>query len=483
MQKILAVDLGTTLIKCTLFDEAGHMLRVERLPCHLKHSAPGWAEQDVSVWYEGVCELIHTISEAHGGDEIRAICISSQGISFVPVDEQLRPLADALSWLDVRGEAESQEMSGLLPEAEWFRRTGKFLSAGYTLPKLLWLKKYAPALLAKASKLLLAMDYVNARMTGLSVTDHTMASGTMLYNVGQHRWDPSILSAVHLDQALLPDILPSGARIGPINEETMRRTGLSADTLVFNGGQDQKVAAFAAGIDGLHSSLSLGTAGALEILVENAAGQTLLPFFPYLLPGTTLVEGCISTTGAAIQWVKDILCPDLSFDQMNQLASTAAPASQTLRFYPHLNKPGTPHRRLECFGSIQGISLNIGRGELIRSLYESLACEFRLNLEQAAQAGSHTRELLVFGGASKSHIFCQIISNVTGLPLRVFENSELCSVGAARLAAEGLGLDGRRFAEAAAGAVLEYSPQADLAAQYNDYYSGYIELYHHASGI
>lgn len=483
MQKILAVDLGTTLIKCTLFDEAGHILSVERLPCHLKYSVPGWAEQNVSVWYEGVCGLIRTIGEAHGAGDIKAICISSQGISFVPVDEQLRPLADALSWLDVRGEAESREMSGLFPEAEWFRRTGKFLSAGYTLPKLLWLKKHAPAVLAKASKILLAMDYVNARMTGLSVTDHTMASGTMLYNVGQRTWDPSILSAVSLEPSLLPEILPSGTRIGSINEETMRRTGLSADTLVFNGGQDQKVAAFAAGIDDFHASLSLGTAGALEILVDNAAGQTLLPFFPYLLPDTTLVEGCISTTGAAIQWVKDTLCPDLSFDMMNQLAAAAAPASQTLRFYPHLNKPGTPHHRMECFGMIQGISLDVGRGELIRSLYEGLACEFRLNLEQAAQAGSRTRELLVFGGASKSHIFCQIISNVTGLPLRVYENSELCSVGAARLAAEGLGLDGRRFAEAAAGATLEYTPQAELAAQYNDYYSDYTALYQHSSSM
>lgn len=477
MKKLIAVDLGTTLIKCTLFDESGKVLCLERLPCHLQHPHPGWAQQDANLWYTGVCDLIRSFVQAYGPEEIAGICISSQGISLVPVDAQFQPLMDAISWLDIRAEEETAALAEKMPVDQWFTRTGKFLSPGYTLPKILWLRKHRPELTEKTHQYLLPLDYLNARMTSNAVTDHTMAAGTMCYRVSSGTWDPEILALAGLQEKQLSTIRPSGEAVGPINEETAQRTGLSPQTLVFNGGQDQKVAAFAAGIQPHCSSLSLGTAGALEILVEDAASQNLLPFFPYVIPGQTLVEGCINTTGAAIQWMKDTLFPEASFDEMNALAAASPPGSHNVRFYPHLNKPGTPHRGLDQFGSIQGLSLGIGRGDIIRSLYEGLAYEFRLNLEQAAQAGSHTKELLLFGGASKSNIFCQIIADVTGLGLRVFENGELCSIGAAKLAAQGLGLDAERLTQTAAGCVQVYSPQPETAKQYEALYAQYVKEY------
>lgn len=477
MQKIIAVDLGTTLIKCTLFDESGRTLAVERLPCHLQHSKPGWAQQNAELWYAGVCDLIQSITRVHDPGEITGICISSQGISVVPVDAQFHPLMDAVSWLDLRGAEEIPSLSELFSEPEWFRRTGKFLSGSYTLPKILWLQKHHPDVAAKTWKYLLPMDYMNARMTGRAVTDHTMASGTMCYQINRGGWDPSILALTGLEEDYLPEILPSGTPVGRLNMETVQKTGLSTETIVFNGGQDQKVAAYAAGIDRDRSSLSLGTAGALEILVDDPVGQTLLPFFPHVIPGQTLVEGCVSTTGAAIQWLKDTLCPDLTFEEMNHLAASVSPGSGTLRFYPHMSKPGSPHRGLNCYGSIQGLSLGVNRGDLIRSLYEGLSFEFRQNLEYAARVGSHTRELLVFGGASKSSIFCQIIANVTGLRLHVFENGELCSIGAAKLAAGGLGWNADSFAKTAAGRTLIYEPEPELMEQYQNFYGAYIQAY------
>lgn len=477
MTKLIAVDLGTTLVKCTLFEESGRTLASESLPCGLTYPAQDRAEQDAELWYTGVCDAIARLVAACGPEEIRGLSISSQGISVVPVDDQFRPLRTALSWLDVRADEECSLLAKALPVESWFRKTGKFLGPGYTLPKLLWLRRNEPEIFSAASKFLLPMDYVNARMTGHAVTDHTMAAGTMAYDVTMGDWDPALLALAGLTPDHLAQIQPSGALVGPINEETARRTGLPRETLVFNGGQDQKVAAFGAEIDAKRGSLSLGTAGALEIFVKDAASQSLLPFFPYTVPGQTLVEGCVNTAGAAIQWLKDTVCPDISFDELNRLAAASPVGSSGVRFYPHLSRPGTPHRGRSEYGSIRELSLGVTRGDLIRCLYEGLAYEFRLNLEYARQAGSELEQLILFGGASKSPVFCQIIADVTGLKIEAAENGEMGGIGAAKLSAQGLGLDSIGFARAAAGSTKQYLPDPDAVRLYDSLYQQYIETY------
>lgn len=477
MKKIIAADMGTTLLKCVLFDQNGNVLMQEQLNCHLRYPMPGWVQQDAQFWYDGVCTLIGRFVEAYGAEDIAGICISSQGISIVPVDAEYQPLMEAVSWLDTRAEAEIAEMEKIFSADEWFAQTGKFISACYTLPKILWLRKHCPELTERTYKYLLPMDYLNARMTGRAVTDHTMAAGTMCYRISSGSWDTEIMEKLGLDESLFPEIILSGELVGAINAETAQKTGLLTDTLVFNGGQDQKVAAFAAGITFQSASISLGTAGALEILVEDASKQKLLPFFPYIHPNQTLVEGCINTAGAAIQWVKDTVFSNLSFDEMNSLAAASPVGSKSVQFYPHLSKPGTPHRGESQFGSIHGISLGVGRGELIRSLYEGLAYEIRLNLEQAYQAGGHTKALFIFGGGSKSEVFCQIIADVTGLKVCAFENGELCSIGAAKLALKGLRLDLEDFVTTAAGLVKEYLPDMENVVAYKTLYIQYLQRY------
>lgn len=476
MAKLIAVDLGTTLVKCTLFEEDGRTLATESLPGHLVYPTPEQAEQDAELWYADVCETISRLTAAYDPADIRGISISSQGISVVPVDEQFHPLRPAISWLDRRTDNECKELTAQRSPEEWFRRTGKF-PGGWTLAKILWFRNHEPEIFHSASKFLLPMDYVNARMTGNAVTEHTLASGTLCLNLNLDQWDPEILEENGLRPEQLAEIRPAGALVGPINEETIRRTGLCPGTLVFNGGQDQKVAAFAAEITSECASLSLGTAGAMEVFVEDPTAQDTLPVFPYIASDKTLVEICINTTGAAIQWFKDTLAPDLSFDDLNRLAEQAPIGSKGVHFYPHLAGPGSPHKNKSFMGSIQEISLSVNRGDLFRSLFEGLAYEIRLNLECARKAGSNLQQLVLFGGASKSEIFCQIISDVTNLEIFATKNGEFGSIGAAKLAALGLGLDASGFASGAIGEKRRYSPNPSAVAQYDALYQKYIEIY------
>lgn len=477
MTKYIAIDLGTTLIKCSLYDETGNTLGIESIPCSPTYPSQNKVEQDADLWYKGVCEVISKLVKLTGAEDIKGISVSSQGISVVPVDENFNPLRTAISWLDTRADKECEFLGKQLSTDEWFCITGKFLSSCYTLPKLLWIKNNEPEIFENAYKFLMPMDFVNARLTGKAVTDHTMASGTMLYSISGGKWDDKLLKLSGIKEEKLPEIAYSGELIGSINEETVKLTGLKPDTLVFNGGQDQKVAAYGAEITPKRGSLSLGTAGALEIFVHDATRQNLMPFFPYTVPGQTLIEGVINTTGAAIEWFRKTIAPEMSFDELNILADKAPIGCEGVYFYPHLSRPGTPHKGNAEFGSVQGISLGTGRGELMRSLYEGLACEIRLNLECIKKCGSDLEELILFGGASKSSVFCQIIADVTNLKILVAENGELGGIGAAKLAAEGLGKDGKSFARKASGNTKIYNPDIKNVTEYNKIYNNYKKHY------
>lgn len=475
--KVISIDLGTTLIKCFLYDEKGKTLASESIPCSLEHSDKGYAEQNANLWYDGVCSAIKSLIRSYDVKEIKGISISSQGISIVPVDKNFRPLYNAISWLDSRALKECETLKEKWSEEKWFSITGKFISPLYTLPKLLWFKNNKSEIYNSAYKFLMPMDYLNARMTSEAVTDHTMASGTMLYNVEDNCWDEEILSCFEIKSKLLPQIQASGTLVGTINEETAGKTGLSIKTKIYNGAQDQKAAAFGASITNKRASLSLGTAGALEIFVKDAKKQNYLPFFPHTNPVHTLLEGCINTTGAAIQWFKDIIAPELTFDELNKMAEHSPIGSNNTYFYPHLSTPGTPHKSRDEYGFIKGISLKTDKGDLFRCLYEGLAFEIRLNLEYAKKAGSDLNEIVVFGGVAKSRIFCSIIANVTNLKIIATENGEMSGIGAAKFALYSLKKDADIFAHTVSGKEKIYLPDEETVNKYNKLYNQYIKHY------
>jgi len=472
MAKVLAIDLGTTLVKCTLFDTDGQMLAVESIRCCLEYPGPDMVEQDVSVWYEEVCTAIRKLLVGHDPSDVLGLSVSSQGISVVPVDEGFSPLSKAISWLDKRGKDECFPYFSALSRERWLARTGKDPSKGWTLGKILWLRKNRPDLYQKTSKFLMPVDFLNAKMTGCAVTDYTLAAGTTLYDLEKEDWSDEVLEIVGLSRNQLAEIRPSGAYVGEINEETIKRTGLKPGTKVFNGGQDQKVAAFAVGISQHRTSLSLGTAAAIEVFVQNPFCQNKLPVFPYITPGQLVVEGCVGTAGATVQWMKDTICGDLDFEMVNQLAAESEIGAGGIWFVPTFNqKADIP---MESYGSVRNITLATTRGDLIRAMYEGLAYEIRRIMDAAKEAGSETRELVAFGGISKSDVFCQIVSDVLDLNIQVTENSEMCSIGAAKFVVAGMGMDSDAFAASALGNVRLFIPNEEAVKRYEDLYRTYI---------
>jgi len=472
MNYVIGLDLGTTCVKAMLFDEKGNIVSSAGADDELFTPRQGWAEQNALRWVELSAGVIRAAVSGAGIDpgDVLAMSISSQGITVVPVDREFSPLGIAINWLDTRATDEIEIIRSSRNEEEIYKITGKTLNPAYTLPKILWLKRNEPDIYARAYKLLLPHNYLCAHLTGIPVTDHTMAGGTMLYDLNQQKWSDELLGLFDVDIGLLPEIRWGGAPVGPLTNKAAELFGLSEKTLLISGGQDQKIAAFGANLQMGSATISLGTCAAIEFMFDHAPYHPTrdLASFSYLEPGKWVLEACVSTAGAAIKWARDILFPDLGFDDMNEAAATCT-TSGGVFFYPYLQGSGTPHNT-SAQGAFTGLTLGTSKEELIRAIFEGVAMEVYANLCSARDAGVSVSGMCLFGGASKSALLCQILADVTGCAIQTFSTPEMGAFGAAKLAANAVGF--KDFSLPASG-VRE--PDVRQSARYSDQYQLYKE--------
>lgn len=475
MKYVIGLDLGTTCVKALLFDEFGSICAQASRDDALITPKKGWVEQDARAWLRLGAEVVRETVERAGivPEQVAALSVSSQGITVVPVDGAFHPLANAINWLDVRTEQELVEISTKGHETI-YAITGKNVTAGgYTLAKLLWLKKHEPQLFKEAAWFLLPHDFVVAHLCGKAVTDHTMASATMLYDVSAQCWSREILDGFGIDEARLPKLMWAGEVAGTLSEEAARLWNLSTSTAVVVGGQDQKVAAYGAGLNVRTSSISMGTCGAYEFLFETppSCPGRHLPAFSFLEKGKWTLEGCTYTAGAAIKWARDQLFTGLSYDEINLLAEQSSAGCNGVTFHPYLSGSGTPHF-LEANGVFGGLTLDVTRNDMARAIFEGIAYEARANLQAAQDAGVRSESLVIFGGGSRSALLCQTIADVTGRSLTSFACPEMGAMGAAKLCAKALSWTG--FDQGAHEGARQWTPDAKRSKIYDDFYFRYL---------
>ncbi|MDR0405561.1 MAG: hypothetical protein LBH54_02070 [Clostridiales bacterium] len=412
----IGVDLGTTNCKACLYDENGTVLAKSASPQRLI-TENGSAEQDANGWFEGVKRCIKALAAKN----VAAIGISTQGISFVPVDRDGNPLCNAVTWLDTRAHAETERLREVFGEKVIYEKTGKPLNAAYTLPKLLWLQAHRPDLYRRADQFLLPLDYLNLKLTGRAVTDRSMASGTMLYHLAARDWDADLTEFSGIAREQLPEIGTAGTRVGTLLPNAARELDLPETVTVILGGQDQKLAALGAGIAEGVCTVSLGTATAVSKL--NPPHGSGCPLFDFD-DGRVFAEASIPTTGAAIAWLSGVL--RVGYGEMDALAAKSPSGANGVRFGVDFT----------VGGGVSGLTLNTSSGDLVRALYEGIAREIK---DKIAQMGGAER-LRVFGGGANSAVLLRVISEVTQIDLRAARTAETAALGAAILAKKGAGI-------------------------------------------
>ncbi|MBE6562111.1 MAG: hypothetical protein E7660_00055 [Ruminococcaceae bacterium] len=415
----LGIDLGTTGLKCVMYDKDGTVLSEynEEYPLIFIGS---FVEQDANLWWEKICEAVRGLSAECGG-EVKALSISTQGISFVPVDENGNTLYNSINWLDMRAGDECSELAARFGEAVIFKKTGKLCDASYSLPKIMWFKKHRSEIWNKTYKILFPLDYLNMKLTGKFVTDYTIAGGTMLYNIRDLCWDREIMEYCGIDENILPDVVPMGTDIGKILPEVAEAFGISSECHVIMGAQDQKVAAIGAGLNEEVCTMSFGTATAVTKMQKCALDRSEVCQFRFD-DNYYVSEGVAETSGAALKWLSHMM-GDISYKEMDVLAETSVAGANGV----------TMETQFSVGASMSGMTLSTTKGDLIYALYEGVCRETALRIKQMGGAN----EIRVFGGGSKSRIWCDILARITGCRVCILDTPETASRGAAILASKG----------------------------------------------
>lgn len=436
MAYYLAIDLGTTGCRSILLDQTLKIVGEDYQEYGLITPYEKWVEQDAELWWEMTVQTVKAaIGKSHiTGKEIRGIGISSQGITIVPVDEQGMPLCNAISWLDTRSDQQLIEIEKKISFREMFTLTGKRMDSAYTLPKILWLKEHRPEIFQKAHKFLMPMDFLIGKLTGNPVTDHSMASGTLMYDIKRSCWSDSVLDMFDIPKQKLPEILRSGEIAGTVMPEVARMLGISEDCVVAVGAQDQKCAALGAGLKNGTMTVSLGTAAAVEKLwlEPKTEGDTRIGWSSYIHQETWVTEGVISTAASVLRWLRDTMFVGMRYEQIDQEAQEALKRGSSLLCFPYLGGPSDPNNYPDSIGCFYGISLATQRGDFALAVMEGVAFQLRSMLE-VMDAYGKVDQLVLFGGGSKSDLWCRLIANITGMTITVPQTPEVAAAGAAIL--------------------------------------------------
>jgi len=501
MPLLIGLDIGTTSVKVGLFEASGRQLASVGREYQLDHPTPDRAEADAEGYWTASISAIREALRVEGADpaQVAAIAVSSQGETVVAVDAQGRPLGPAIVWLDNRALAEARELADRFGDAEVYERTGvPTVNPTWTACKLLWWRRHDPALFAGASRFLLAEDFVLHRLTGRFVTEGSVQSTTLLYDIRSHAWWDEMLEAVGVEPGRLPELVPPGSIVGALTAEAAAALGLPTNVKIVAGGMDQGAGALGVGnfggvghVGGSIVSESTGGALTLQATVDrhggDPSGQT--PVYVHSAPDRYLYCPVCPTGGMALTWFRDQFGAEEvsrashegrhAYDLLTELAAEVPPGADGLTMLPHLMGAFSPEYEPEARGVFYGFTLHHGKPHFARAVLEAVAFMLRRNLELLAQAGAPATEIRSHGGGARSALRSQIKADACGLPVVTLAGEDAAVRGDAMLAGVATGAFPDLAAAAAAMVRVErrFEPDLGTRAAYDDAYGRYVRLF------
>lgn len=454
MAYLLGIDSGTTAVKVALIDEEKGPVATASVDCSVLCTDGTFLEVDMERYWDACKECLSIMAKEKNVDmtQVKALAISSQGVTFVPVDRFGRQLGKGLFFYDTRARGEAEELIGHFGEEKIYGITGQpGVSEIFEAPKLLWIRKHEPQRFKDIHKVLLVHDYLVFKLTGKFICVHPLISSSLLFDIQQKKWWDEMLDFLGLAADKLPDILKSGDIVGVVTEKAAADTGLSPNTLVIAGAIDQVCGMVGVGnIDFGTVSESTGSVLAVHTVSDKPYGSkdAGIHNFCNAIKNTYALMGVSPTAGTALNWFKENFSEKESaetlrgnsFELLIAEAEGVGAGSEGLLMLPHLSGRGSPNPNSLAKGVFYGFRLNHRRGHFVRALMESIAYMLRSNIEVYQKMGITVKEIRSFGGGSKSRLWNQIKADVCGLPIITSAFDEPGCMGAAILAGVGSGV-------------------------------------------
>jgi xylulokinase len=480
---VIGVDSSTTACKAIAWDRHGRAVAEGRASYPLLQPRPNWYEQDAERWWSGACAALRELLGQVSAAQVEALCITHQRESFVPVDDQGRPIRNAILWLDERSRPQVAFLERTIGRDRFHQITGKPLTTNPSLPKIAWLMAHEPEVVARTAKFLDAHAFLVHRLTGAFRTSLACADPTGLIDMQAHAWATDLVRELGLRLEQFPALVEPGAIIGHVCDEAATVTGLAVGLPVVAGAGDGQCAGLGANATGGgRASLNMGTAVVSGVVSANYLTERAFRTLYAPIAGSYFLEGVIQGGAFTVGWFVEKFASNLQDSEsalspeenLEAAAAQVPPGSLGLVLVPYWNHAMTPYWDPAASGITIGWTGAHGREHLYRAILEGIGFEQRLVGDaMVAATGQPFNEYVAMGGGSRSSLWCQIVADVTGVPVVRSATTEATCLGAGALAAAAAGWypDVASAAEGMASTAERFAPNPETQAIYEPLYS------------
>lgn len=481
----IGIDLGTSAVKLLLMAGDGTIVKSVSKEYPISFPRPGWSEQDPEDWYEntqeGLVELLHGIDKS----QVAGIGFGGQMHGLVVLDEEDRVIRPTILWNDGRTAEETDYLNEKIGKEKLSEYTANIAFAGFTAPKILWMKKHEPENYRQIHKIMLPKDYIAYRLTGVHCTDPSDASGTLFFDAKNRCWSEEMMEICGITREQLPDVFESYEVVGTLKEEIAERLGLNNDVKVVAGAGDNAAAAVGTGTVGEGKcNVSLGTSGTIFISSKKFGvdKNNALHAFAHADGNYHLMGVVLSAASCNKWWMEEILNTK---DFQGEQEDIENLGRNSVYFLPYLMGERSPHNDPNAKGAFLGMTMETGRKDMTLAMMEGVAFAIRDSYEIAKALGIKVERTKMCGGGARSPLWRKILANVLDLKVDILEAEEGPALGGAMLAAVGCGeyASVEEAAERLVRTRLTVEPDPEIVALYDERYKVYRDIYPQLKGI
>ena len=481
----IGVDLGTSAVKLLLMREDGAVEKIVSKEYDLSFPHPGWSEQNPADWWAQSIAGLKELTADCDKSKIAGISFGGQMHGLVILDENDEVIRPAILWNDGRTMEETEYLNTVIGKEKLSELTGNIAFAGFTAPKILWVKKHEPENFARIHKLMLPKDYLAYKLTGVSSTDYSDASGMLLLDVKNKCWSKEMLDICSVKEEWMPTLFESYERTGTLLPEVAEELGFPENCIVAAGAGDNAAAAVGTGCVGAGKcNLSLGTSGTIFITNSKYGVDPYNALHSFAhADGSYHLMGCMLSAASCNKWwMEEILhTGDFAGEQkpIDERDAAGKLGENHVYFLPYLMGERSPHNDPQAKGAFIGMSLDTNRADMLQAVFEGVSYALRDSLEVARNLGVAPERTTICGGGAKSPLWRKIVANIMNVKVDTVEVEEGPAYGGAILAAVAAGVF--ENVEAATAKIVRIKdttePEPELVEKYQKCYEKFVKMY------
>lgn len=476
----IGIDLGTSGTKFLLVAANGEILAENTQSYEVCYPHSGWSEQSPELWYKAALTGLKELLQGQDKSAVKGISFGGQMHGLVVLDKDDNVIRPCILWNDGRTEKQTKYLNEVIGKEKLSEYTGNIAFAGFTAPKILWMKENEPINFAKIAKIMLPKDYLAYKLSGSFCTDYSDASGMLLLDVKNRRWSQKMYDVCGISMQMLPKLYESYEEVGTLKKEIAEELGLSEEVKIIAGAGDNAAAAVGTGAVGEGGcNISLGTSGTLFVSAteykEDKANA--LHSFCHADGGWHLM-GCILSAASCNAWWSDKILETNNYAK-EQEGLEEYLGKNDVYFLPYLMGERSPHNDVNARGAFIGMRPDTTRKQMTLAVLEGVTFALRDCLEAAKKNGVKIGRTMLCGGGAKSPLWRKIVADVLNMPVDVPQTEQGPAYGAAMLAMVGCGE--YKTVKDAANAIVRVKetvlPDEKIAALYVQRYNHFTKLY------